>query len=111
MRELSAALIVFFSVPMAFADPQHWWVLARGTDFKNYDKCVVGDDVASPTQVVAAGKSRGWAAQVDDKGNEVDVNFMSPELSFRWFRTQDACQAAAQANDASVENPTRHSRK
>jgi hypothetical protein len=108
-RCLIALTLFSISVPMAFADTHpHWWVLARGSDFKTYDQCVIGDNLSSPTQVCDAGKSWGWSPDVADRGDEFDVTFVSQGLSFRWFRTEAACEAAARANDLGEERPASH---
>ena len=85
---LSIALVVFIaSVQDAFAD-QHWWTLARGTDFKIYDKCVTADRISPPHETYENAVRIGWSAELEDKGREVDVNidFKTASLSLRWFR-------------------------
>ena len=54
MRLRSIAMVVFIaSVQDAFAD-QHWWALARGADFKIYDKCVTADRISAPHVLVSS---------------------------------------------------------
>jgi hypothetical protein len=46
----SISVVVFIaSAQDAFAD-QHWWTLARGTDFKIFDKCLTADRISSPQE-------------------------------------------------------------
>jgi hypothetical protein len=100
MLVLPIALVVFIaSVQDAFAD-QHWWTLARGTGYKIYDKCVTADSISPPQETYENAVKIGWSANFEDKGSEVDVNiaFKSTSLSLRWFRTEAACNAAAQSN-------------
>jgi hypothetical protein len=104
---LSIALVVFIaSVQDAFAD-QHWWTLARGTDFKIYDKCVTADGISPPQETYGNAMRIGWSAKLEDKGSEVDVNidFKATSLSLRWFRTEAACEAAAQENHSAIASP------
>ena len=95
-RASVALAFACLAAPMAFAD-EHWWVLARGTDFKTYDKCVPGDRLASPTQALEAEKALGWAPQLVDKGDEIDVLTVKLPFPFRWFRSEEICQAAAKS--------------
>ena len=110
MRLRSIAMVVFIaSVQDAFAD-QHWWALARGADFKIYDKCVTADRISAPQETYENAVRGGWSAKLEDKGTEVDVNvdFKTTSLSLRWFRTEAACNAAAQSNhDANVSPDSR----
>ena len=100
-------LVVFIaSIQDAFAD-QHWWTLARGTGFKIYDKCVTADRISPPQQTYENAVRAGWSTTLEDKGSEVDVNidFKTTSLSFRWFRTEAACNAAAQLNHGANASP------
>lgn len=104
---ISIALVVFIaSGQEAFAD-QHWWTLARGTDFKFYDKCVTADRISPPQETYQNAVKIGWSAKLEDKGSEVDVNidFKTTSLSLRWFRTETACNAAAQSNYGAYQIP------
>ena len=104
MRLLSIALVVFIaSAQDAFAD-QHWWTLVRGTDYKVYDKCATADRISPPRETYESALRIGWSAKLEDKDSEVDVNiaFKSTTLSLRWFRTEAACNAAAQSNHAAA---------
>ena len=40
---LSTALVVFITSVQNVCADEHWWGVARGTDFKIYDKCVNAD--------------------------------------------------------------------
>jgi hypothetical protein len=60
----SIALVVFIaSAQDAFAD-QHWWTLARGTDFKIYDKCVTADKISAPQETYENAVKIGWSAML-----------------------------------------------
>jgi hypothetical protein len=105
----SIALAVFIgSASEAFAD-QHWWTLARGTDFKAFDECVPADGVTPPRETYESAVRVGWSAKLEDKGSEVDVNldFKTTSFSLRWFRTEAACKAAAQSNHDAYASPDR----
>jgi hypothetical protein len=49
----------------------------------------------------------GFPAKLEDKESEVDVNidFKTTSLSLRWFRTEAACNAAAQSNHGANASP------
>jgi hypothetical protein len=106
---LSIVLVVFIaSVQDASAD-EHWWTLARGTDFKIYDKCITVAGISPPQETYANAVKTGWSAKLEDKGSEVDLNvdFKPTTLSFRWFRTEAACNAAAQSNHGGTSPDSR----
>jgi hypothetical protein len=65
-----------------------------------YDKCVTADRLPPPQEAYESAVRIGWSAKLEDKGSEVDVNidFKTKSMSLRWFRTEAACNAAAQAN-------------
>jgi hypothetical protein len=49
----------------------------------------------------------GLPAKLEDKESEVDVtiDLKTASLSFRWFRTEAACNAAAQSNHDANASP------
>jgi hypothetical protein len=100
VRLLLSIVPVFFiaSVQGALAD-EHRWTLARGTDFKIYNKCVAADGLSPPQQTYESAVKVGLSAKLEDKGNEVvvDLDLKTTSLIFRWFRTE-ACNSAAQSN-------------
>ena len=107
MRLFSIAPAVFLaSVQQVYAD-QHWWTLARGTDFKVYDKCVTADGISPPHETYENAVRIGLPARLEDKESEVDVtlDLKTASLSFRWFRTEAACNAAAQSNHDASASP------
>lgn len=103
---LSIALVVFIATVQDASADQHWWTLARGTDYKIYDKCVTADGISPPQETYENAVRIGWSAKLEDQGSEVDVNiaFKSTTLSLRWFRTEAACSAAAQLNHGANES-------
>ena len=86
---------------------QHWWTLARGMDFKTFDKCVAADGISPPRETYENAERVGLPAKLEDKGSEVDISidFKTTSLSFRWFRTEAACTAAAQSNHGANASP------
>ena len=104
---LSIALVVFIASVHNVCADQHWWTLARGTDFKIYDKCVTADGISPPHETYENAVRVGFPAKLEDKETEVDVNidFKTTSLSLRWFRTEAACNAAAQSNHGANASP------
>jgi hypothetical protein len=76
---------------------QRWWRLHR---YISAATCAVPDLLPSPADFYEGAKADGHAAEIVDLGNgEVDVYFEDDGLrKFSYFRTQEACQKAAQAS-------------
>jgi hypothetical protein len=106
VRLLLSIALVIASVQNVSAY-QHWWTLARGTNFKIFDKCVTADGISSPHETYENAVRIGFPAKLEDKESEVDVNidFKTTSLSLRWFRTEAACNAAAQSNHGANASP------
>ena len=104
MRLLLSTVLFIASVQEVCAD-QHLWTLARGTGFKIYDKCVNAD--TAPHETYENAVRIGLPAKLEDKDSEVDVtlDLETASLSFRWFRTEAACNAAAQSNHDANASP------
>ena len=81
---------------------QNWWALARST----VDPSAVLDTCKenygrfpSPASFYEGNKALGYPAIID-KGDEVDVDIVFPGSTMRafYFRTLEACKAAARSN-------------
>jgi hypothetical protein len=78
---------------------QKWWALVRG-EGDVFSTCTDHPPVESPAKWHEGALANGWPAQIVDQGDEVNVYTISDgkQIKVSYFRTQDACHKAAQAN-------------
>jgi hypothetical protein len=81
---------------------QRWWVLARSVKIGDalLDTCKSTGEMQTPGDFSEPANTAGSAPQIIDKGDEVDViyAYQGDLMQNRYFRTQESCQKAAQAN-------------
>jgi hypothetical protein len=80
---------------------QKWWMLARSSHVSLdavLDTCETTEGLPSPGALFDDAKVLGESPKIVDKGDEVDVifNYHGTMMQNRYFRTQEACQKAAQ---------------